>query len=207
MLQAVITTATLLLLTFPVFAGPHNEGDSAPRFDLGRLTLRASTKVSYPQSVEPTHRPISMESVTPDPFVLPESIDVQVPRHVSSDLETGLNVLVSIPTGCYSARIKVEHLDDFNHRLTPQLVREAKDCVQYSRLEYQVVSLGRLLPGRHELVVENTMQPVDKKTFWVNDADLSASNKPLRSQSGGRSQRDPVCEALRFPRNKLLVVE
>lgn len=132
-----------------------------------------------------TDGPLSLERETADPFVLPQAVDVQIPQHVSSDLETGFSVFVSIPSGCYDSRIKVEHLDEFTHRLTPVLTRDYSNCARYSRYDLRVVSLGRLLPGQHEIVVEGTMQPSAKKTFWVNEADLSVSNMPNMRQAGG----------------------
>ena len=171
LLFVLATAGMLLMFAMTAVAGFNVEGDSA-RFNLGLVTLHATNQSVYPQSIDSA-------------FVLPQAVDIQVPPHVSSDLETGLNVFVSMPTGCYSSRIKVEHIDDFTHRLTPILIADDKDCVRYSRFDHQVVSLGQLLPGQHEIVVTNTVQPFGKKTIWVTDADLSASNKPLKRQTGG----------------------
>lgn len=105
-----------------------------------------------------------------------ESALISVPKSATTARDVGVSLFVGVPFGCNRTMVTVEHKDNYTHVIKPEVVAASSPCLQISRFDAQRVSLGRLLVGQHQLIVENVAKPVEPVTFWVSDGESLATH-------------------------------
>lgn len=104
-----------------------------------------------------------------DQTLRPESVEVTLPENASANEDTAIFLKIALPSGCHQTEVAVEHRDDFVHVITPRVVTVFdSDCLPVANSEFQVVSLGKLLPGEHDIFVENTLFPTEVRRLSVD---------------------------------------